>query len=197
MVPKYNEVLNDFNLGLTITRVLDLGICHVKPLEKSLPNPEKLKAYMDFLKKLNASLDGKSGLLGPSASEWTIDKRLETKYLKPQVVKFCGTMPVYSMKEITKDENGDAEALFMKSFDRTGSRRKRSPQFKLCPGAKMSSKCNPDNWILNCKFKPSTRADCYENCALPVKRLNRNIRNCRFSSRFSSLVCCSPSCPTS
>ncbi|XP_028408161.1 uncharacterized protein LOC114530746 isoform X1 [Dendronephthya gigantea] len=199
IVQKYNEVLNDFNLGLTITRVPDVGICHIKPLEKNLPNPGKLKVYIDFLKKLNGSSEGRSSLLGASSSEWIIDKRLETKDLKPQVLKFCGRLPVYSMKEISKNINDDfqtfAQALFMKSFDRTGRRGKRSMNFPLCPNGPKTS-CNPNDWILDCKFRSSGRAVCYEHCALQIKDLNRDLRNCNFSLRWSSVVCCTPVCLT-
>ncbi len=36
-------------------------------------------------------------------TRWTIDKQLETKDLHPTVAKFCSGLPVYRLKEITKE----------------------------------------------------------------------------------------------
>ena len=34
---------------LTITRLPDVGICHIKPLLKDLPNPRELNSEMSFV----------------------------------------------------------------------------------------------------------------------------------------------------
>ncbi|CAB4035726.1 Hypothetical predicted protein, partial [Paramuricea clavata] len=83
VVPKHNnfdrsEVLNEFNLNLTITRLPDVG---VKRMRTQISKPETVV----------------------TTSEWTPDKKLEAKKLHPTVVKFCAGLPVYRLKEITKD----------------------------------------------------------------------------------------------
>ena len=38
-----------------------------------------------------------------SSTDWTLDKKLETKELHPSVAKFCAGLSVYRLKESTKD----------------------------------------------------------------------------------------------
>ncbi|XP_028408176.1 uncharacterized protein LOC114530759 [Dendronephthya gigantea] len=196
-VPKHNnvnrsEVLNDFKLGLTITRVPDVGMCHIKPLEKNLPNPGKLKADMNFIKHFNIS--GGKPVVSTSSSKWTIDRQLETKYLKPSVAKFCGDLPVYSLKEIT--ENG----LEVMQGNDTGSRRqRRGLTIQLCPEALSGVKnqkmiCNPNHWIWNCKFDVAGTCVYFMKCKVPAEFIKNNITNCEFTHRWNSVMCCIPIC---
>ncbi|XP_028408158.1 uncharacterized protein LOC114530743 isoform X2 [Dendronephthya gigantea] len=188
-VPKHNnvnrsEVLNDFNLGLTITRVPDVGMCHIKPLEKSLSNPGKMKADMNYVKKVKGFGERSSSVL-VSSTEWTIDKQLVKKYLNPTVAKFCGDLPVYSLKEITKDGND------------TDSKEKRKTNFQLCPGSVNNpSPCDPNLWKLNCKFVISGTCVWWVKCFLPVKDLENDLRNCKFNHHWNSVMCCDTICPT-
>ncbi|XP_028408156.1 uncharacterized protein LOC114530742 [Dendronephthya gigantea] len=191
-VPKHNnvnrsEVLNDFNLGLTITRVPDVGICHIKPLEGSLSNPRKMKADMNYIKKMNGLGERNSSVL-VSSTEWTIDKQLVKKNLNPTVAKFCGDLPVYSLREITKDGN-----------DIDSKRNRRQSQFQLCPevvgGTTVTPKlCSPNQWILNCKFVLSGTCVYWAKCSLPIARLV-NLKDCKFDHEWSSVMCCIPLCP--
>ncbi|XP_028408160.1 uncharacterized protein LOC114530744 isoform X2 [Dendronephthya gigantea] len=190
-VPKHNnvnrsEVLNDFNLGLTITRVPDVGICHIKPLEKGLSNPGKLKDDMNYIKKMNGWGERNSSVL-VSSTEWTIDKQLVKKYLNPTVATFCGDLPVYSLKEITKDGNDQSQ------------RKRTASEFQFCPEVmKQKNKprpCNPDKWILNCKFVISGTCVWWAKCAFPIVNVNFNLKNCNFNHNWSSVMCCVPLCP--
>ena len=38
-----------------------------------------------------------------SSTEWTIDGKVQTKDLHSSVIKFCSGLPVYRLKETTKD----------------------------------------------------------------------------------------------
>jgi hypothetical protein len=58
-----------------------------------------------------------------SSSEWTYDKRLNEKDLHPSVVKFCAGLPIYSLKERSRDwvvMNGNGTEWVNLFFEHTG-----------------------------------------------------------------------------
>ncbi|XP_028407359.1 uncharacterized protein LOC114529981 [Dendronephthya gigantea] len=189
-VPKHNnvnrsEVLNDFNLGLTITRVPDVGICHIKPLENILPNPVKLKDDMNYVNRLEGKTERKPSVR-VSSTEWTIDEKLDPRDLEPAVAKFCRDLPVYSLKEASKNGN-DTHIKRHRRF------------FNICPeaianGNSVKIKCSTDDWMLNCKFVLSGTCVWWVNCTVPIKKVNNDWNNCDFSHDWTSIMCCVPWC---
>ena len=193
MVPKHNdvdrsEVRNDFNLKLTITRLPDVGICHIKPLEKRLPSPRKLKSEMSLIKNANMRIQQQSTMV--SSSEWTFDKRLNEKDLPPTVVRFCAGLPIYRLKKRSKDW------VVMQGNDTTSRKKRQATSFTFCPNWNSNMKCDPDEWRINCKFVVGTTCVYWVACQTPIRKLNRDLRNCKFSHDFSAVMCCLPTCPT-
>ena len=176
--------------NLTVTRLPDKGICHIKPLQKRLPNPKKLKSEMNFLKNANGRLQQKNTIV--TSSEWTFDKRLNEKDLYPSVVKFCAGLPIYRLKERPKDW------VIMQGMNDTISRKKRQASgFQLCPRSYMNKNCPPNQWVVNCKFVVAGSTCVYwMTCTVPIHQVDRDLRNCNFSHDYSAVICCVPTCPT-
>ncbi|CAB4037045.1 Hypothetical predicted protein, partial [Paramuricea clavata] len=163
VVPKHNdfdrsEVLNEFNLNLTITRLPDVGVCYIKPLDKSLPSPRKMKSDMKYVKRMRTQISKPETVV--TTSEWTPDKKLEPKQLHPTVVKFCAGLPVYRLKEITKD-NWEIEEN-KKSDNDTTTRTKRRSYYDVCGNQQNRVLPCPDNtWRLICYYANVGRSCVY------------------------------------
>ena len=194
-VPKHNDVessdvLNDFNQNLTITRLPDQGMCHVRPLDKSLPHPREMKSNMDYVRRTNA-LKRKQSMLVTS-TQWTLRKQLKMKDLPRSVVKFCFGLPTYSLKEIKQD---DWKVEQESASGRV--RRSRKSQFAFCKTTYPPEvfQCQPEVWRLNCKIRTVRTCTYWVRCPSIKDLPNFDLSQCDVDHNWTQLVCCDPSCP--
>ena len=195
-VPKHNdvdqsEVLHDFNLNLTITRLSEKGVCYIQPLVKHLSSPRDMKSDMRYVRRVQTRISKPGTLV--SSTEWTLDRKVQTKDLQPSVAKFCAGLPVYRLKEITKD-NWEIEEK-ERSSNETAGRSKRRYFFSLCPNQRNARlPCSPNSWTLHCKFVSRTCVY-WAKCRVPGPLFSQSTSSmCRFVHDRSDMRCCEFRC---
>ena len=204
-VPKHNdvdqsEVLNNFNLNLTITRLPAKRVCYIQPLDKSLTSPRKLKSDLTYVRRVQARIQ-KAGTL-VSSTEMSIDRQMEGKDLHPIVIKFCAGFPVYRLKEMSKDSiEIEQEERSSKDSAVTRKRRLDKRSYPMCQqGLNYNLPCTADKWKMHCKIVGRTCvywAQCDINDLIkthPVSLQGGSTDPCGFVHNFSSVVCCEFRC---
>lgn len=110
-VPTHNNIdgasfLNDFNLGLTITRIPARKACHVSKMDPEFSKPVQLK---EDLTRAASQRDEMSVITKKSLLKVTgpANRSLLTK----EILDFCGTFPIYNIEtteaHFTVNSNGD------------------------------------------------------------------------------------------
>ncbi|XP_046842740.1 uncharacterized protein LOC124436811 [Xenia sp. Carnegie-2017] len=192
VVPQHNDisasvVLHDFNLNLTITRIPKEGICHFKPLEEGLPSPKEMMYEMNYLNNKHPRIRANTTLV--KSTQYGLDKRISRKNVHPSIAKFCSGLAIYSLKKIVKDD------FHILGGNETSTGQKRQTfSASLCPGYKRLD-CNPNTWILNCKFVLQGTCIYWVKCKVPFHVINNNWDHCQFTHNWSAIVCCTAQCP--
>ena len=203
MVPKHNDVdksdvLNDFNLNLTITRLPDKRICYIKSLEKRLTAPRKLKSDMNYVRRTQSQIQ-KAGML-VSSTQLAIDTKMEAKDLPPVVVKFCAGFPIYRVREMSKD----SIKIEQEQRSSEGSPLEKRDLPWCMNGLDYTKKlpCSPKEYAIFCKLRASSCVF-WAKCNQPqlIKSLSFSVfgsseKKCQFDHQYNSLVCCEFKCPT-
>ncbi|XP_020626672.1 uncharacterized protein LOC110064010 [Orbicella faveolata] len=196
-VPQHNsvgamDVMNDFEVGLTVRRVPSTKDCYVSKLDSSFPSPEKLRRDMDQASR--QSLPDKVEIGRTVLQVLGFADRLA---LPQRILDFCGNFPITRVEEISLDSMNTTMVQ-----EQGHGRRKRShywSDWKGCSSseAKIMNDClaryQPSQIKLLCKYQTTTcyyYARCAHRsgfsfdyyCNLIVHRYNYQG------------ICCTPSC---
>ncbi|KAJ7323435.1 hypothetical protein OS493_031634 [Desmophyllum pertusum] len=105
-VPQHNDVdamdlMNDFNVGLSVRRIPSTQDCYVSKLDSSLPGPEKMRINMEQV--WSQSLSGNVGNVTTKINEWKVIGLADRLALPQKFLDFCGSFPIYNIEKISVD----------------------------------------------------------------------------------------------
>lgn len=103
-VPRHNDndavdLMNDFAAGLTARRVPLSKDCYVSKLDPSVPSPREMKMEMD-----KASEQPLPNKVKVRRTEVKLLGFADRKALPQKILDFCGSFPIYNIKEVQMDE---------------------------------------------------------------------------------------------
>ena len=135
-VPKHNnvnksDVLLEFNLNLTITRLSDKRVCYIKPMDEGVRSPRILKSVLNYVRHVRLGMKKAGSFL--RSTEWEADGQVESKDLPPAVVRFCAGFSVYRLKPEEGPRNGST------GTHKRGLRKRQQPQngLPLCESVQL------------------------------------------------------------
>lgn len=195
-VPTHNNIdgasfLNDFNLGLTITRIPARKVCHVSKMDPEFPTPVNLK---EDLTRAASQRDEISVITKKSLLKATgpANRSLLTK----EILDFCGTLPIFNI------ETTEAHFRVKSNGDKTQGTvirhrvaRQAIREYRACNAlASMEriKECITDKFDLECKIKWGT---CYYLVRCVHQAASRDWKCTRKHITNIQPVCCDMICP--
>ncbi|KAJ7381833.1 hypothetical protein OS493_038765 [Desmophyllum pertusum] len=107
-VPQHNDVvamdlMNDFNVGLSVRRIPSTQDCYVSKLDSSIPGPEKMRINMEQM--WSQSLRNKASKTNQETkiSEWKVIGLADRLALPQTFLDFCGGFPIYNIEKTSVD----------------------------------------------------------------------------------------------
>lgn len=205
-VPKHNdidksEVLLEFNLNLTITRLSDKRVCYIKPMDEGLRSPRKLKSDLNYVSHAKPGIKKAGSFL--SSTQWRTDGKVEPKDLPPVVVRFCAGFPVYQLKKISED-NEEVEPEEGSRNDSTvthkrGLQKRQSDGVPMCEKNPQPPPCRLVDWKYYCKLHSESTCVYWAQCNIKNiigRRRQSSLKGCEFKHSYSSVICCEFRCPS-
>ncbi|KAJ7323434.1 hypothetical protein OS493_031633 [Desmophyllum pertusum] len=121
-VPQHNDVdamdlMNDFNVGLSVRRIPSTQDCYVSKLDSSLPGPEKMRINMEQVWLQSRSLPSTDVIT--KRNEWKVIGLADRLALPQTFLDFCGGFPIYNIEKTSVD-------LIRSSLQRAHGRKKRN-----------------------------------------------------------------------
>lgn len=200
-VPTHNNIdgasfLNDFNLGLTITRIPVRQACHVSKMDPEFPKPVNLN---EDLTRAASQRDEMPVITKKSLLEVTgpANRSLLTK----EILDFCGTFPIYNI------ETTEAHFRVKSNGDETQGTVIRHRVARQSQIVRKYMACTPDDplkyiekcmsmdtiYELECKMKGGT---CYYFVRCVDQRPSKTEWKCtRVHNTNYQPVCCDLVCP--
>nr|XP_058949740.1 uncharacterized protein LOC131777456 [Pocillopora verrucosa] len=90
------DMMNDFNLGLTVRRMPSARVCYVSHLDLSIPRPEQMKFNMEEM-----SLRGQfsSSNMTIKKTGWKVVGYASRLDLPQTFIDFCGGFPIFRVEK--------------------------------------------------------------------------------------------------
>lgn len=94
------EVLTDYVSNLTVTRLPARNVCYIRPHDADEPSLKKIKESMELVSRKKVMVKKGVEVL---SSEWTVKGPANISKLRPNVVEFCGGLPIYELELLEQD----------------------------------------------------------------------------------------------
>lgn len=104
-VPQHNDVdamdmMNDFNLGLTVRRMPSAGVCYVSHLDLSIPRPEQIKFSME---QMSIGEQSSPSNMTIKRTGWKVVGLASRFDLPQKFIDFCGGFPLFRVEKSSLD----------------------------------------------------------------------------------------------
>lgn len=194
-VPPHNGLsetddMFDFKINITVSRVKKDRACYISPLPPDLPRPNVLSKGLKKVSKLPPNHN-----ISTTRQQWIVAGTVDKRTLRKEVEDFCGQFSIYrlepyvpySVSVVASDEGQSHADRIRRQSGTPGTK-----FFILCNNN--IPQCDPNSWVYQCRIATS-RCVYYVPCILD--QVNTIVSCSTLTQhRYSSLVCCVPTCPT-